>query len=72
MHADEPSGPVSAQELARRLGISLSRFYRTRDRLHTMMALPRPLMSGGRLTFDRPQVDAFFARNPSFRRRNMS
>jgi predicted DNA-binding transcriptional regulator AlpA len=54
---------VNARELAKRLGMSTSRFYRSRDRLHVIGGLPRPLVAGGRLTFDRASIDDYFSRN---------
>jgi len=58
----EASKPVTARELADRLGMSLAHFYRTRDRLHVITGLPQPLMAGGRLVFDRALVDEYLVR----------
>jgi predicted DNA-binding transcriptional regulator AlpA len=60
---DEESKPVTARELANRLGMSLAHFYRARDRLHVITGLPQPLMAGGRLVFDRALVDEYLVRH---------
>lgn len=57
------NSPMTARDVAERLGITLETFYLRRSQLHMIDKMPRPLSSAGRHKFDRASMEAWFSRH---------
>lgn len=55
--------PMHASEIAERLGVTVTTFYKRRQRYHLVDKMPRPINTTGRPAYDRAGMEAWLTRN---------
>jgi hypothetical protein len=57
------TAPMTARDVAARLGVTIETFYFNRQRYHLVDKMPRPLNATGRQKYDRASMEAWFSRH---------
>lgn len=55
--------PMFAAELAKRIGVSLDRFYKNREKYRMVDGMPAPISNAGKMAWDRAGMEAWLTRN---------